>query len=136
MSFRWICLLLFLHSTFTVKAQEPPQALIAVPDTCVALREGRNCYADVSLTWEQPAIGNYCLRDATSKYIMQCWLKQQSGTFNYAFDSQQSISFELFDSNTSKIISIAEVKLQWVYQNRQKTSLAIILTNVLRIIYG
>ncbi|MFT7568715.1 MAG: hypothetical protein ACI846_003041, partial [Pseudoalteromonas distincta] len=81
---------------------------------------GRNCYADVTLTWEQPIIGNYCLRDATSKYIMQCWLKQQSGTLNYAFDSQQSISFELFDSNTSKVISTAEVKLQWVYQNRQK----------------
>ena len=120
MYFRWICVLLIFPSTFTVKAQEPPEALIALPDTCVALREGRNCYADVTLTWKQPIIGNYCLRDATSKYIMQCWLKQQSGTFNYAFDSQQSISFELFDSNTSKIISVAEVKLQWVYQNRQK----------------
>lgn len=51
---------------------------------------------------------------------MQCWLKQQQGTLNYAFDSKQSIAFELFDSNTSKIIGTAEVKLQWVYQNRQK----------------
>jgi len=35
-------------------------------------------------------------------------------------DSTQSISFELFDSNTSQVIAVTEVKLQWVYQNRQK----------------
>ena len=52
---------------------------------------------------------------------MQCWLKQQQGTLNYAFDSKQSIAFELFDSNTSKIIGTAEVKLQWVYQTDKKS---------------
>mgnify|MGYP000956400160 CR=1 FL=1 len=120
MYFKWICLLLFFPTALYAETDDELDTLIAVPDTCVALREGRDCYADVVLTWSQPIIGNYCLRDATSKYIMQCWLKQQKGTFNYAFDSQQSISFELFDSNTSKVISTAEVKLQWVYQNRQK----------------
>ena len=120
MYFRWVCVLLLFPTAFLSKADELPNALIALPDTCVALREGRNCYADITLTWHQPTFGNYCLRDATSKYIMQCWLKQKEGTFNYAFDSQQSISFELFDSNTSKVISLTEVKLQWVYQNRQK----------------
>ncbi|WP_024612030.1 MULTISPECIES: DUF3019 domain-containing protein [unclassified Pseudoalteromonas] len=120
MYFKWICLLLFFPTALYAETDDELDTLVAVPDTCVALREGRDCYADVVLTWSQPIIGNYCLRDATSKYIMQCWLKQQKGTFNYAFDSQQSISFELFDSNTSKIISTAEVKLQWVYQNRQK----------------
>ena len=120
MYFKWICLLLFFPTALYAETDDELDTLIAVPDTCVALREGRDCYADVVLTWSQPIIGNYCLRDATSKYIMQCWLKQQKGAFNYAFDSQQSISFELFDSNTSKIISTAEVKLQWVYQNRQK----------------
>ena len=120
MYFRWIYFLLCFPAPLLGETNNEPIALIAVPDTCVALREGRDCYADILLTWSQPTLGNYCLRDATSKYIMQCWLKQQKGTFNYAFDSQKSISFELFDSNTSKIISTANVKLQWVYQNRQK----------------
>jgi hypothetical protein len=111
---------LLLPSTLWAKADDALQPLVALPDTCVALREGRNCYADITLTWQQPVIGNYCLRDATSKYIIQCWLKQKKGTFNYAFDSQKSVSFELFNSNTSKIIGTSEVKLQWVYQNRQK----------------
>lgn len=120
MYFRWFCVSLLLPSTLWAKADDALQPLVALPDTCVALREGRNCYADITLTWQQPVIGNYCLRDATSKYIIQCWLKQKKGTFNYAFDSQKSVSFELFNSNTSKIIGTSEVKLQWVYQNRQK----------------
>ncbi|MDN3378123.1 MULTISPECIES: DUF3019 domain-containing protein [unclassified Pseudoalteromonas] len=94
--------------------------LLAVPDTCVALREGRNCYADIALNWQQPEVGNYCLRDATSKHIMQCWLRQQSGQFNYAFDSVETIAFELINSDNGKIIATTQVQLQWVYQNRQK----------------
>jgi hypothetical protein len=120
MFFRWFCLLIIFPVSALPQSSDTQNTLTAVPDTCVALREGRDCYADVVITWHQPIIGNYCLRDATSKYIMQCWLKQQQGTLNYAFDSKQSIAFELFDSNTSKIIGTAEVKLQWVYQNRQK----------------
>ncbi|KPZ57791.1 MULTISPECIES: DUF3019 domain-containing protein [Pseudoalteromonas] len=120
MYFKWICLLLIFPAISSAKTTDKTAPLTALPDTCVALREGRNCYADITLSWQQPTIGNYCLRDATSKYIMQCWLKQQQGVFEYTFDSQQSISFELFDSNTAQIIATTEVKLQWVYQNRQK----------------
>ena len=101
------------------RANDTP-SLIALPDTCVALRKGRNCYADIELNWQQESIGNYCLRDATSKHIMQCWLKQDNGKLNYAFDSVESISFELINSDTGKIIAVTQVQLQWVYQNRQK----------------
>ena len=121
MYFRFFYCLLFSYSGSLLAAPvQTPAQLSAVPDTCVALREGRHCYADVVLSWQQVEVGNYCLRDTTSKYIMQCWLKQRQGSFNYAFDSTQSISFELFDSNTSQVIAVSEVKLQWVYQNRQK----------------
>ena len=121
MYYRCFCYLLLTYSGSSLAAPLPkPPPLSALPDTCVALREGRNCYADVVLSWQQPQIGNYCLRDASSKYIMQCWLKQRQGSFNYAFDSTQSVSFELFDSNTSQVLAVTEVKLQWVYQNRQK----------------
>ncbi|MBQ4831722.1 DUF3019 domain-containing protein [Pseudoalteromonas sp. MMG010] len=119
MYFKWHCLLLLFFPLWAQAESEILTSLIAKPDTCVALREGRNCYTDVILTWQQPKIGNYCLRNATTKYIMQCWLKQRTGSFNYSFDSATSITFEIYDSNTSKVLSSAEVKLQWVYQNRQ-----------------
>jgi hypothetical protein len=124
MYFRWFWYLLLAYPSLVHAELNPPTVpepmLSAVPDTCVALREGRHCYTEVTLSWQQANIGNYCLRDATSKYIMQCWLKQQHGVFHYAFDAQQSLSFELINSNTSQVIATTEVKVQWVYQNRQK----------------
>ena len=115
-----ISLLLIASPILASDEQAQDSALIALPDTCVALREGRNCYADIELTWQQDSIGNYCLRDATSKHIMQCWLRQKSGQLNYAFDSVESIAFELINSDTGKTIAATQVQLQWVYQNRQK----------------
>lgn len=115
-----LCLLLSAKPLLASDERSQDSALIALPDTCVALREGRNCYADIELNWQQDRIGNYCLRDATSKHIMQCWLRQKSGQLNYAFDSVENISFELINSDTGKTIAATQVQLQWVYQNRQK----------------
>ncbi|WP_394192090.1 DUF3019 domain-containing protein [Pseudoalteromonas atlantica] len=118
-----LTLVLCLLSTksLVVSAEQIEQSdFVAIPDTCVALREGRNCYADIEINWQRPEIGNYCLRDATSKHIMQCWLRQKSGQFHYAFDSVETIAFELINSDSGKIIAKTHVQLQWVYQNRQK----------------
>lgn len=106
----------------SVKAQEQPNeeaSLVSLPDTCVALREGRNCYADVKVSWHQPK-GNYCLRDGHTKHIMQCWLMQQTGLFRYQFDSAETVNFELVNSNNGKVVDTTEIQVQWVYQNRQK----------------
>ncbi|MEM5549715.1 DUF3019 domain-containing protein [Pseudoalteromonas sp. NEC-BIFX-2020_002] len=115
-----LLLLLGINPLYASDTKPLDNSLVALPDTCVALREGRKCYADVELNWQHSTLGNYCLRDATSKHIMQCWLRQSNGKFNYAFDSIESISFELINSDTGKIIASAQVQLQWVYQNRQK----------------
>ncbi len=117
-----VLLSLLLISNF-VSAEQSSIAegeLVAVPDTCVALREGRSCYADVVLHWQQPEEGNYCLRDTETKHIIKCWMRQQQGEFNYAFDSKHSVSFELINSDSSKAIATTQVQLQWVYKNRQK----------------
>lgn len=100
--------------------QTTESVLVALPDTCVALREGRNCYAEVDITWHQQQVGNYCLRNAQSKHIMQCWLMQQKGLFRYQFDSAETIGFELISSDNGKVVASTEIQLQWVYQNRQK----------------
>ncbi|WP_404340602.1 DUF3019 domain-containing protein [Pseudoalteromonas mariniglutinosa] len=119
MFFRWM--VIFLMPTFVfAENMASSAALVALPDTCVALREGRNCYANIEITWQQQTTGNYCLRDASSKHIMQCWLMQQKGTFRYEFNATDSVYFELINSNSGKILATTQVQLQWVYKNRQK----------------
>ncbi len=112
--------LLFAKPVLSQQQPSPDNSLVAMPDTCVALREGRNCYTEVDLAWQQQHVGNYCLRDAQTKHIMQCWLMQQKGLFKYQFDAAESIGFELINSNNGKVVALTEVQLQWVYKNRQK----------------
>lgn len=121
MYFKWLISLFLISNLVSAEqAHTVSKKLTAIPDTCVALREGRNCYADVTLSWMQPNTGNYCLRDADTKHIMQCWLNQEQGEFSYAFDSAHSVSFELINSNNGKTIATTQIQLQWVYKNRQK----------------
>ncbi len=121
----YLCFTLLLSGPLLAEQQPEGEkkvedALIALPDTCVALREGRNCYAEVDITWHQQQIGNYCLRNAQSKHIMQCWLMQQKGLFRYQFDSAETVGFELISSDNGKVVASTEIQLQWVYKNRQK----------------
>lgn len=117
---RLISLLLVSHLVSAEQTPVTETGLTAIPDTCVALREGRSCYADVTINWQQPLSGNYCLRDADTKHIIQCWLRQQHGEFSYAFDSVHTVSFELINSDNGKKIATTQVQLQWVYKNRKK----------------
>ena len=97
--------ILFAKPVFAQDQANTDNALVALPDTCVALREGRNCFAEVDITWQQHNTGNYCLRNAQSKHIMQCWLMQQKGLFRFQFDSAESVGFELINSNNGKVVA-------------------------------
>ena len=125
MSFKYYFIIAFglsasLHAQEQQSVDSKANALVALPDTCVALREGRSCYADVDISWQQQSIGNYCLRNEQSKHIIQCWLMQQKGLFRYEFDSAETIGFELINSDNGKVVATTEIQLQWVYKNRQK----------------
>lgn len=123
MFFRLMILSLIAVSAKTTAQTETTQIadpFTALPDTCVALREGRNCYADIELNWQLNQVGNYCIRHSESKHIMQCWLKQSTGSMLYQFNNATSESFELINSDNGKVIASAQVQLQWVYESRQK----------------
>jgi len=90
------------------------------PNKCIALREGRPCYAIVSVKWKKTNIGNYCLRNSKNKQIMQCWTSQNTGVYQYEFNSEKSQSFELVNTKTGHVSGQAGIKVHWVYTNKQK----------------
>ena len=72
--FKLISSLFCLFSASEVIAQENSQAtktaqsatvrevvFTAKPANCVALHQGRKCYANVSLQWQVPQQGNFCI---------------------------------------------------------------------------
>lgn len=98
----------------------PEYILDATPNKCVALREGSSCYAVVTLHWQQPIVGDYCLRNIDSKKVMQCWLSQQGGSHTYEFNSTHTQHFELINTQTALAVSKTEVLVNWVYTSKQK----------------
>ena len=78
--------LLFPFKTFAQITVEAAEHFAVTPNKCVALREGRPCYALVSVNWKKTSVGNYCLRYSKSKQLLQCWTAQSSGVYQYEFD--------------------------------------------------
>ncbi|ATC94018.1 DUF3019 domain-containing protein [Pseudoalteromonas tunicata] len=125
MYFRIFLIVYFSLNTLLVWADEPTSqvaeyTLDATPNKCVALREGSNCYAIVTLHWQQPILGDYCLRNVESKKVMQCWLSQQEGSHTYEFNSAQTQHFELISTQTGQVHNQTEVLVNWVYTSKQK----------------
>lgn len=123
-----LALLLFMFPTaaFASSIEESPaangvaQQLIAKPNVCVALREGRPCFSDIEFSWLQPADVTYCLRLAETKHIIGCWESNKSPTLLYQFEGSSSSLFELIDQKTGSSIAETEIQVQWVYTQRQK----------------
>jgi len=106
--------------TFAQTTLDAAEHFAVTPNKCVALREGRPCYALVSVNWKKTSVGNYCLRYSKSKQILQCWTAQSSGVYQYEFNSEKNQDFELINTKTGSISGQAGIKVHWVYTNKQK----------------
>ena len=90
----------------SVKAQEQPNeetSLVSLPDTCVALREGRNCYADVEISWHQPKLVTTAYVMVKVNILFSVGLCKKRA-FRYQFDSAITVNFELVNSNNGKVV--------------------------------
>jgi hypothetical protein len=114
-----LVVLLSFKSTADVSS-DSSEYFIVTPNKCVALREGRPCYAVVSVNWKKTNIGNYCLRNSKNKKIMQCWTSQNTGIYQYEFNSEKNQLFELINTQTGTVSGQAGIKVHWVYTNKQK----------------
>ena len=126
MYFRLLLVILMFGGAPVVQAKEKRHTepvdltLQASPNKCVALREGSACYAVVTLDWAQNKVGDYCLRNQATKKIIQCWLAKQTGQYAYEFNSDQTLQFELINTQTGQVLGQTQVLVNWVYTNKQK----------------
>lgn len=95
-------------------------ALLSTPNTCVALRQGRTCYSDITLNWQVDNEERYCIRQSQATKPLHCWQQQQQGELVFEFASKTAQSFELFHVTSGKVLASTEVRVQWVYTSGQK----------------
>ncbi|WP_105213015.1 DUF3019 domain-containing protein [Pseudoalteromonas sp. T1lg22] len=94
--------------------------LLSTPNTCVALRQGRTCYSDITLNWQVDNEERYCIRQNQATKPLHCWQQQQQGKLVFEFASKTAQGFELFHVTTGKVLARTEVRVQWVYTSGQK----------------
>ena len=106
----------------TQKSSSTSNVLVLKPNKCVALREGRKCFATVEVRWQVPTKGDYCLRRQHDQMVINCWKEQTTGNFSYVFGSENKELLELVEQSEQRIISTAAIQVRWVYKSKRKKS--------------
>lgn len=123
---RWdigIVLLMFSYLvTFNVSAQQKTTEikmiplLLAMPAKCVTLTQGRQCFATVTLNWQAPIIGNYCIYQVGTNKALDCWYNQQKNTITFEFESNKSVQYKLVENSSELVIADARIEVSWVHK--------------------
>ncbi|GLX77822.1 hypothetical protein tinsulaeT_11620 [Thalassotalea insulae] len=88
----------------------------AKPANCVALRQGRTCFATVSLSWHTANRGHFCIYEKASNKVMQCWNNSQGNTLQFEFESNEKIAYQLRATEQNIIIAETSVDVSWVHK--------------------
>jgi len=118
---------LFLSPTHADSFDTKPWLKI-VPEQCVALLQGQECYVSVELNWQANTNGDYCLYSSLTTNALQCWRDKRQGEFKQEFVSKTNIKFFLKvkqKKGNKKVrkqanIAAAEIKMAWVHKKKGK----------------
>ena len=88
----------------------------AQPANCVALRQGRKCYAQVSLQWHVPKLGNFCIYQKDIDSPIKCWTNTRKNQLVFEFESSEKIAYQLISTDNKKIIAETSVDVSWVHK--------------------
>ncbi|AUJ69292.1 MULTISPECIES: DUF3019 domain-containing protein [Pseudoalteromonas] len=118
----WTVLFWSISLSQQLRAAEtnPVGILHAVPSKCVALNQGRTCYADVKVTVNAPSEGDYCIRESLSKKILQCWAKADTFKYELDFSSDESLSYELISKQSRDVLAVTTIEVNWVHKVKTK----------------
>jgi hypothetical protein len=93
--------------------------LIAQPNSCITLYQGRACFTNITFNWQSTEQGDYCLHQNLSSgehKILHCWQASQGAKKTVAFESTETSTFELKKQHSDKVLSETKVSVSWVHK--------------------
>ncbi|WP_031567497.1 DUF3019 domain-containing protein [Rheinheimera texasensis] len=108
-----VCWVGLLAVASTAASAAEPVRLKLTPDTCVALQQGRQCYATIQIDWHSQTALDLCLHAGSRK--LQCWQASNSGRLRYEFVAADNERIQLV--GTDGILAEATIKVNWVQKN-------------------
>jgi len=88
---------------------------IAQPTMCVALNQGRTCYANVTIEWNTTQKDDFCISKKASNKPLKCWQQAKGKTFSFEFESNKSITYQLIKAN-NEIVAETKINVTWVHK--------------------
>lgn len=122
--------ILLISATSSVKAEEntvlPTKVAFSVqPQQCVTLRQGRDCFATITIQWQKITEQGLCLYQINTKQTdtqkqLICWPKSNKGQTSVAFESSDNLTYQLRTLKDKQLVAEAEVVVSWVHKNTTK----------------
>ena len=122
--------ILLISATSSVQAEEntalPAKVAFSVqPQQCVTLRQGRDCFATITIQWQKITEQGLCLYQINTKQTdtqkqLICWPKSNKGQTSVAFESSDNLTYQLRTLKDKKLIAEAQVVVSWVHKNTTK----------------
>lgn len=126
-----IALCIFLFSIFLLMpahAQEKTSISSKVlfnvqPQQCVTLRQGRDCFATITIQWEKQIAQALCLYQIVSKEVannkkqVKCWSKSNMGTASVEFESNDNLTYQLRTLQGDYLLAETEIVVSWLHKN-------------------
>lgn len=89
----------------------------ALPEQCVTLRQGRDCFATVELQWQSPEKQSFCLYQEGKKKQLACWQNNNKVQIKIEFQSNKSLKYQLRNISDNKLIAETQVEVSWQHKS-------------------
>ncbi|WP_076417063.1 DUF3019 domain-containing protein [Colwellia sp. UCD-KL20] len=119
-AFPSIILIMCLLPKVSFAQQQPEQRVLfrVKPAMCVALNQGRTCYAQVNIQWSALLNNDFCIvqkKSTQPQQTIKCWKNSKGNSFSFEFESSESLTYQLINNNNEPLAE-ATVDVSWVHK--------------------
>jgi len=117
---------LFNLFVLLVKAEEIPVISADItfnvqPQQCVTLRQGRDCFATITILWQNQTAQTLCLyqvrnEPALNKEKLMCWSKSKKGQTSLEFESHDNLTYQLRTLKGDHLLAETEIVVSWLHK--------------------
>ena len=101
--------------------------LIAQPNKCVAINQGRACFAKVNVSWTLDRPANIWLVDSLKSRPLFCWQNVLSGRYLYNMEADKDVQLRLVvvekaakQALSDMAIAQTTIKVSWLYKTNSR----------------
>jgi len=117
----WVLLLLGSSFEILAKSNDHNYELEVIPTKCLAVEQGKYCYATVKIKWQALKKNDYCLFSSMSKAVLQCWSHESKGNMQLDLKTKNNVLFFLRIKHSDKILISKAMKVVWVYKKNSRS---------------